>query len=220
MNQNDASKKKKPGLFQAIGAFFKKTGVFLTETREQPLVNYLKKTVSADRNSLVLYFQPRYLIILKVMLFFAAGYFFYELHHPVGTILQNIMGFFKLDEIYKFKFPDPGFFQKVSSVLFLLILAYFGVWFLGRQIQGILSGLAVDRAGKKLYYVRNSLVTIDLYMFAVPEIDMIVLKQNIAGRILRVGTIELRKKSGERIAIASIQRAPEAINSISSIKNS
>ncbi|OHD53220.1 MAG: hypothetical protein A2014_12065 [Spirochaetes bacterium GWF1_49_6] len=219
MNQNDPKTKKQSGFFPAIGAFLKKVGNFLNVTREQPLVFYLKKTVSADRDSLTLYFQPRLLIILKVVLFFIAGYFFYEIHHPVGTILQNVMGFFKLDEIYKFKFPDADFFQKAASALFLLVLAYFGVWFLGRQIQGLLSGLAVDRAGKKLYYVRNSLVTVDLYMFAVPEIDMIVLRQNIAGRFLKIGSLELRKKSGERIVIASLGRAPDAIATISSIKN-
>ncbi|OHD56201.1 MAG: hypothetical protein A2Y33_00070 [Spirochaetes bacterium GWF1_51_8] len=220
MSQNETKTKKQGGFFQAVGGFFGKIRAFLDNSRKKPLQKYLQKSVAANPESLTLYFQPRYVIIIKVIFFFAAAYFFYELHHPVGKILQDIIGFFKLDEIYKFTFPGEDFFQKVSSALFLLVLAYFGIWFLGRQIQGLLSGLAVDKSSKKLYYVKNILIATNLYVFNVPEIDVIVLKQNLLARLVRIGTLELQKKSGERIVVSMLQNAPQAVAEIAPLKNS
>ena len=58
-----------------------------------------------------------------------------------------------------------------------------------------------------------------MFIFNIPEMDFIVLKQNILSRLFGIGTISLQKKSGEQIVIKSLKKATKITRLITEIKN-
>ncbi len=180
---------------------------------------YLTRTLAVTPDSLGCHFQPPLLVLARVALFAVVAFNIYSLYPVVGNWLQKGFEFFQLHEIYNFEFPNRSFFHSIAEYLFLLVIGYYGFFFLIRQIQALFSTLAVSRAERKIYYLKNSLIVKHVYLFQISEIDHIVLKQNIIGRLFGVGTIVLAKRNGENVAIAALKDAPGIVREFSQIKN-
>lgn len=158
-------------------------------------------------------------MLTKVLLFIVSAVFLFRLHVVVGKWLEQVFGFFKLNEIYNFEFPSPEFFTRISAILFLAVLGYFAFWFGYRQVKEYYSVLTLHPQAKKLIYIEDTLVSKNLHIISIPEIDIIVLRQNLFSSLFHIGTLELQKKSGERIMIASLKNASQALKGISSVKH-
>ena len=180
---------------------------------------YLAKTVSVSRDNLTYHFQPPLLVIIKMTIFAVLAVGFYLLFTVLGAWIQKGFEFFRLHEIYNFDFPKKSFFYSVAEIIMLLIIGYYGIFFLLRQVQALFSTLVLSRSENKIFYIKNTLIWKDFYLFQVAEIDHIVLKQNIIGRLFGIGTVVLAKKNGEGVRVASIRDAPGVVREFSTLKN-
>jgi hypothetical protein len=187
--------------------------------RESLVGFYLSRTASVDKKNLIISWQPLFLIIIKIAVVAFVFYKIWELHPIVGNWFKIGLDFFKLHEIYNFKFPGKSFFDTVASYLFLFVLGYHGLFFLYHQLQDLFSVLAVSRADEKVFYIRNLFIKKDLYIFSIPDIALVVLKQNILYRFIGLGTISLQKRSGEQVVIRSISGAPFLLKQLTEMKH-
>ena len=129
---------------------------------------------------------------------------------------QGIL-FFRLHEIYNFDLPTTTFLENLAKIILLIIIGYTGIFFVKYQLEALLSALVISKADKRVYYIKNSFLLKELYIFSIPEIDHVVLKQNILTRLIGIGTIMLQKKSGEQVIIASIKNASKVCTQLTSI---
>jgi hypothetical protein len=197
--------------------FIKKINIY-RRMRESFVSFYLSKTVDANKKDLTISWQPPLFILFKIAVVAFISYKLYQLHPVVGTWFKTGMDFFKLHEIYNFKFPAKSFFDTVASYLFLLIIGYHGIYFLYHQVLGLFSVLVVNRTDEKVYYIRNLFIKKDLFIFAIPDIALVVLKQNIISRLFGLGTISLQKRSGEQVVIRTVQRAHLLLKDLTGMK--
>jgi hypothetical protein len=197
--------------------WLKKVNVY-RRIRESFVAFYLSQTVNAKKKDLTISWQPPLLIILKIAIVAFISYKFYGLHPVVGTWLKTGLDFFKLHEIYNFKFPAKSFFDTIASYLFLFLIGYHGIYFLYHQILGLFSVLVINKTDEKIYYIRNLFIKKDLFIFSIPEIALVVLKQNIISRLFGLGTITLQKRSGEEVMIRTIQHAHLLLKEFTSMK--
>ena len=180
---------------------------------------YLTRTLAVTPDSLGFHFQPPLLVLARVALVAIVVFNLYALYPIVGSWIQKGFEFFQLHEIYNFEFPKNSFFHSIAQYLFLLVIGYYGLFFMIRQIQALFSTLAVSRAERKIYYLKNTLIVKHVYLFQISEIDHIILKQNIIGRLFGVGTIVLSKKNGESVVVAALRNAPGIVREFSRIRS-
>ncbi|MBN1698445.1 MAG: PH domain-containing protein [Spirochaetales bacterium] len=185
--------------------------------REHCIYRYLSTMMQLEKSGTVITWQPFYLILVKTIIAVTVFIFVFNLYPYLSGWLGEIVRFFRLHEIYHFDFPTRSSLDTAAQVIIALVLGYIGLFFLIYHIQALFSSLVINNAGKKAYYIRNSVVCTSLYVFSVPEIDHIVLKQNILFRLLGIGTIVFMKKSGEKVTIASIKNASKVFRQFSSI---
>ena len=159
------------------------------------------------------------LIPCRIAIVAIISYKIYELHPIVGTWFKAGLDFFKLHEIYNFKFPSKSFFDTIASYLFLFVIAYHGIYFLYHQVQAFFSVLVINKADEKVYYIKNFFIKKDLFIFSVPDIALVVLKQNIVSRLFGLGTISLQKRSGEQVVIRTVQRAHVLLKDLTAIRS-
>jgi hypothetical protein len=191
------------------------------DLREKLTHFYLKRTVSnagVNRDGLLICWQPVFLILFKVGIAAFVSYRVYLFYPLIGKWLKEGFDFFKLQEIYNFEFPKQPFFDSVASGILLFVIGYHGLFFLYRQLIGLFSVLVVNKDEAKVYYLRSSFVKKELYVFSIPDIALVVLKQNILSRLFHIGTIALQKKSGELIEIRSIMQAQRVVKELSGSK--
>lgn len=189
-----------------VGDFFRRINVY-RKTREALVGCYLSRTASVEKKNLIVFWQPLFLIIAKIAVVAFVSFKIWELYPIVGKWMKIGLDFFKLHEIYNFRFPGIGFFESVANYLFLFILGYHGLFFLYHQLLDLFSVIAISAADGKVFYVRNLFLKKELYVFSIPDIALIVLRQNILARLIGVGTISLQKRSGEQVAIRSVGNA-------------
>jgi hypothetical protein len=202
---------------QPVISFIKNLNVY-RKLRERLVRFYLKRTVATlpiDRVRLTIFWQPVPLILCKVAIVAAASYWLYTLFPILGKWLREGFDFFKLQDIYNFEFPKQTFFDSIALYLLLFIIAYHGLYFLYHELSAFLSVLVVNEAEAKVYLVRSVFVKKVLYVFAIPEIALVILRQNIVARIFGIGTISLEKKSGDLVEIRSIAGARKAVRLLS-----
>lgn len=185
--------------------------------REKSIRRYLKKAASLEGRSLIAW-QPVLWIFVKIGLLLFISYRLYLFHPIVAGWLEEGLKFFRLSEIYNFDFPGKSSFLTISSYLFLFILGYHGLYFLYYQLQALFSSVVISESEKKVYYIRSSLVKKDLFIFTIPEIDLVVMEQNLLFRPFKMGNLNLFKKSGEKIVVTSLKEAPGLVKMISEIK--
>ena len=159
-----------------------------------------------------------FLILVKLLIVAYLSYRFHALYPFLGSWIKKGFEFFRLHEIYNFQFPRKRTFDTVAEVLFLLIIAYYGIPFLIRQIQAFFSSLVIDPSEKKVYYIKSFLLVKDIYIWMIPEIHHVVLKQNVVSRILNIGTVVLEKKAGEKVVIRSLFKAPDIVKQLMKFK--
>jgi len=191
---------------------------FYRKIRESLVSFYLSKTANADKINLTISWQPLLLIAAKIAIVLFISYKIYELHPIVGSWMKIGLDFFKLHEIYTFKFPNRSFFNTVSSYVFLFILGYHGIFFLYHQLTAFFSVIVVSKSEEKLYYIKSYFIKKELFIFSIPDIALIILKQNFFYRFFDIGTISLQKKSGEQIIIKSIKEASKLLKELTEIK--
>ncbi|MBN2444920.1 MAG: PH domain-containing protein [Spirochaetales bacterium] len=203
---------------RTITSFLKKINIY-RRIRESLVSFYLSKTVAAQKKDLTIAWQPPLFIILKITVVAIISYKVYELHPIVGNWFKIGLDFFKLHEIYNFTFPPQSFFDSIASYLFLFIIAYHGIYFLYHQIQALFSVLVINDAEDKVYYIKNFFIKKDLFIFSIPDISLVVLKQNIISRLFGLGTISLQKRSGEQVVIRTVQRAHILLKHLTNTKS-
>lgn len=200
-----------------IMPLLKKLNIY-REVRESLVAFYLSKTVAVKKQDLTISWQPPFFIFLKIAVVAFISFKLYELHPVVGTWLKTGLDFFKLHEIYNFKFPAKSFFDTVAHYIFLFIIGYYGIYFLYHQILGLFSVLVINKVDEKVYYIKNFFVKKDLFIFSIPDIALVILKQNIISRLFGLGTISLQKRSGEQVVIRTVQRAHVLLKDLTKIK--
>jgi len=168
---------------------------------------YLKRTVSFEKTGTVITWQPLPYIILKLTAALIASYLFFSLFPYLSKYLLQGILFFRLHEIYNFDLPSTTFLDNLAKIILLIVIGYIGIFYLKHQFQALLSSLAISACDRRLYYIKNLFLLKELYIFSIPEIDHVVLKQNILTRLLGIGTLLFQKKSGEQVRIASIKNA-------------
>ena len=181
-------------------------------------VRYLQSTAASDVNELSFHWQPAVFVLVKVLV---VAYLSYraDLFYPhLGDLIRKGFEFFKLEEIYNFKFPSKSFFDRVAEIIFLFIILYYGMFFLIRQIQALFSSFILNLNEKKAYYIKNLIIFKNIHVIQIAEIDHIVLKQNILGRLIHIGTIVLEKKSGEKIIIRSLNKASDITKQLAEMR--
>ena len=179
---------------------------------------YLESSIERSASNLSHHWQPMLLILVKLLVVAYLSYRFHALYPFLSTWLKKGFEFFKLHEIYNFRFPKKRTFDTVAEVLCLVVIAYYGIPFFIRQVQAFFSSLVIDPSEKKVYYIKSFLLVKDIYIFMVPEIHHIVLKQNIISRLLNMGTVVLEKKAGEKVIVRSLFRAPDIVKQLMKIK--
>lgn len=200
-----------------IVLFLKQLNIY-RRIRESLVAFYLSKTVAAEKKDLNISWQPPLLIFFKIAIVAFISFKLYELHPYVGAWFKAGLDFFKLHEIYNFKFPSESFFNTVASYLFLFVIGYHGIYFLYHQVLGFFSVLVINKTDEKVYYIRNFFIKKDLFIFSIPDIALVVLKQNIISRLFGLGTISLQKRSGEQIVIRTVQRAHLLLKDLTRMK--
>lgn len=186
--------------------------------RHHLTIRYLKKTAAADVNELSFHWQPAIFVIVKVLVVAYLSYRFYLFYPYLGDLIRKGFEFFKLEEIYNFKFPSKSFFDRVAEIIFLFIIIYYGAFFLIRQIQALFSSFIVNRSERIAYYIKNLVVIKNIHVIQIAEIDHIILKQNILGRLIRIGTIVLEKKSGEKIIVRALNKASDITKQLAEMR--
>jgi hypothetical protein len=188
-------------------------------TREFFIYRYLSKTLSIQKEHITITWQPFLFILLKIIIAATASFLAFNLYPYLSSWLKEGLIFFRLHEIYNFDFPTGAFLDTVAQIIIVIILGYIGLFFITYQTQALFSSLVVSTDDKKVYYIKNIIVWKALYIFSIPEIDHVVLKQNILYRLIGVGTIVFQKKSGEKVIINSIKNAPKVFRELSLIKS-
>jgi hypothetical protein len=196
-----------------VFTFIKKLNIY-RRVRESFIAFYLSKTLAAEKKDLTIIWQPPLFVLLKIAVVAFISYKIYWLHPVVGSWLKTALDFFKLHEIYNFTFPSKSFFDTIASYLFLFIIGYHGIYFLSHQVKALFSSLVINKSEQKIYYIKNFFIKKDLFIFSIPDIALIVLKQNIISRLFGLGTISLQKRSGEQIEIRTVQGAHGFLKSI------
>jgi len=192
---------------------------FYRVIREWFIRFYLGSIVTTDKKKLTITWQPILLIVIKVALVVIIALLVFPYHLVLGEWLEQGFAFFRLHEIYNFDFPQRDFFINIAKVLFLFVIGYYSIFFGKNQIQALFSSLSLSKNDKTAYYVRNFLIQKDVFIFNIPEMDFIILKQNIIFRIFGIGTISFQRKSGEQIVIKSLKNATKITRLITKIKN-
>ena len=192
---------------------------FFNNLRKKIITKYLLKTATDRIGELEFYWQSRFFVFFKILTAVILIYFLFPLHLEAGKYLEQGFNFFKLSEIFNFKFPEGGFFIKISKYFFILVILYYGIIFLSRQIESFFSALVVNKTDKKVYYIKNRIIIKNLFVFSMTEMTAIVLKQNLVSGIFNYGTIVFQKPAGDEIKIGSLKNARLAIRTISSMKD-
>jgi len=182
--------------------------------RERFVRFYLRRTAHVRSKNLTIAWQPFHFILVKVIVVSGFSYLLF-LQFPLlsGWIGQGL-AFFRLSEIYNFKYPDKSFFDSIAKWIILCVIGYYGLYFCFYQLQALFSSLAVSPADNKLYYIRNFILKKDLHIFTLSEIDYVILRQNLFFRLFGIGTIVLKNKAGETVVIRSMKYASHVIKKI------
>lgn len=185
--------------------------------REALVCMYLKRTISFQKTNSTITWQPLFFVLFKLAAAGIISFCFYSLYPYLAGFLKQGILFFRLHEIFNFDFPTATFLDNLAKIILCIIIGYVGIFFVKYQLEALLSALIISAKDKKAYYLKNTFILKELYIFSIPEIDHVVLKQNILTRLLGIGTILLQKKSGERVIIASIKNASSVFAHLTSI---
>ena len=186
--------------------------------REKAVRWYLLKMVACPAKGLLVCWQPLYFIIIKTGVAVTLSLLLYSAYPYLAGWLKEGLAFFRLNEIYNFTFPEQEFFDHLAQGILLVIIGYYGLFFIAHQVLGLFSSFAVSSATRKAYYIRSFFVKKDLHVFAVPALDYFAIRHNLVFRILGVGTLILKNRSGEKIKIRWLTRASRAVRKMSLLK--
>ncbi|MBN2439953.1 MAG: hypothetical protein JXJ04_01350 [Spirochaetales bacterium] len=173
--------------------------------RESSVRFYLERTITFHKKTSIITWQPLLFVLAKLGAGIVLSLSFFSLYPYLATYIKELILFFRLNEIYNFDFPTTTFIESIARAILLIILGYIGIFYVKYQFEALFSALVISTTDKKVYYIKNALIMKELFIFSMPEIDLVVLKQNILTRLLGIGTILLQKKSGEQVIIASIK---------------
>jgi hypothetical protein len=188
--------------------------------RESLIRLYLKRTISFQKKKSIITWQPFFFVFFKLASAGIISYLFFLLYPYLSGYLKEGILFFRLHEIFNFDFPSIRVLDNLAKIILGIIIGYIGIFFVKYQVEALLSALIVSPGDKRIYYIKNTFILKELYIFSIPEIDHVVLKQNIITRLLGIGTLLLQKKSGERVIIASIKDAAGVFSTIISATGS
>lgn len=188
--------------------------------------NYLQKNIFSSYKEIIFFQQSRLFIAIKFTLFFLIVMILFPYHVKFGEILQTGCKFFKLNEIFNFKFPSNLFFYNMSINIFLIFFIYHGYFFLINQVESIFSSLAINQrpSDSRLHlnknyienplycYVKNKLIVKEYIVFSPKDIEYGIIKQNIISKLFKIGTVIFQKHNGDQIIIRSIKYPEQAIS--------
>jgi hypothetical protein len=208
--------KKRPAKKKSSPGFRIRDLDIYTRVRETMVRLYLKRTVSFQGKNSIITWQPLFFIVLKLALAGIISFLFFSLYPYLAGYLKEGILFFRFHEIFNFDFPSTTSLETLAQIILGIIIGYTGIFFIKYQAEALLSSLIISIQEKRIYYIRNIFFLKELYIFSLPEIDHVVLKQNIITRLLGIGTLLLQKKSGERVVIASLKNAPGVCTKLTS----
>jgi len=186
--------------------------------REKAVRWYLKRMTACPARGLVISWQPLYFIICKTAVVVSLSLLLLSAFPYLAGWLKAGLAFFRLHEIYNFKFPEDGFFNDLARGLLLAVIGYYGIFFAVHQLAALFSYFAVSVPGRKAYFVKSYFFKKDLHVIALPALDYFSLKHNLLFRLLGLGTIVMKNRSGERLTIRSVTRAARIMKTMAAAK--
>lgn len=179
---------------------------------------YLRRTTGLRERGLFVTWQPLYWVLLKIAAVVSLSYLLFSQFPVLSSWLEQGLAFFRLHEIYNFKFPDKTFFDALAQGILLAVIGYYGLWFGYHQALALFSSFVIAPKQRRAYYIRNLVFKKDLFVFSLPDLEQFTLRHNIALRLLGMGTIALRSKGGDSITIRSVARAAQAVKKMTDLK--
>ncbi len=199
---------RKRGVKMDLRAVLRRMNVY-RRAREALVSRYLSRTVfigKKDKDAVITW-QPFLYVAIKIGLAAYAASAVFGLYPYVGRGVEWLIRFFRLHEIYNFDIPGPVILNGIGQWVLAVVILLFGFSFAVYQVVALFSSFVVIPARRRAYYIKNSLLRKELFIFSLSEMDHCVLKQNPAARLIGIGTIELRIKSGYSVRIASLKNA-------------
>lgn len=189
---------------------------YLRKLRETWIEKQVRRTVSIN-GKYRFYWQPPLFILFKSIAAAVLIIWLFSLSVYAGNGIEAGFRFFKLEKIFNLRFPGTEFFHKVSFLLFLVMVGFPSLLFFRDQLSALLSSVVINRNAGKLYYIENRIINIKTVTLSFDQIETVSLKQNfITGRLLKIGTIEIATKSGDRYLISSLGNADNLALQLSS----
>ena len=193
--------------------------VWFENFRKRRILKLLYRTVGLNQTvDINLYDHSLLPPVLKLMLFGIAYAAVFSVYGEFAALMESVIGFFRLPDIYSFTFPDSVFFYNFARRLVHAIFLFYGALLVYSLLPGIFSLLVVYPGQKKLYYIKNTLLARKLYIIEIPAIRLTVLHQNLAERLLGFGTVEVRDNQGVTLYLRSIHLARRLVGSLEELK--
>lgn len=153
------------------------------------------------------FWQPQWWVALKGLALLIVLGMIYPLHYIVGGWFEEVMSFFRLQEIYSFEFPESSFFIGIAKGLFIALLGYFFLYGFYYLYQYFFSELVLIPEMNKIYYRHRKWFTSQLYVIETDDLKMVSIKQNWVQRLIMSGDIRLERVSGDTITVKGVGRA-------------
>lgn len=116
---------------------------------------YLIRSVSMNKETLVVRRQPLIFIPIKITLVSVSLIVFYFLHPILGDLLTSLSMWIGLHRIQYFDFLTKDFFYLIAQILFLVIIIYFGLYFIFHQIKALIKALTNKDPEQNRYYLET-----------------------------------------------------------------
>lgn len=184
----------------------------IRKRRTENIMTRLRYDLDKNIRTGYCFWQARCLVVLKFIILIGILYLIYPLHVIVGGWFEEVVSFFKLNEIYSFEFPGSEFFIKIAKYLFITLLGYFGLYIIYYLYQYFFSELIFISDTQKIYYRHRKWFINQLYIIEPDDIRLISLQQNWFQRLVMSGDIILVRISGDTIHIKGISRAASFIH--------
>lgn len=193
--------------------------IWFQNFRKKRILKLLYRTVGLNQAvDVTLYDHSPLPPLLKLLIFGIAYAIVFSVYGEIAALMEGVIGFFRLSDIYNFTFPDSVFFHDFARRLVHAIFLFYGGFFVYSLLPVIFSLLVVYPDQKKLYYIKNTLLARKLYIIETPAIRLTVLHQNLAERVLGFGTVEIRDNHGVTLYLRSIHLARRLVGSLEELK--
>jgi hypothetical protein len=190
----------------------------LTALKQKHILSFINTTTGINLDTNSCYWQPIYLVAARTLLFLSLVIISIVFHLVPGGLMHSLVGYFKFEAIFKFTAPDRGFYNTLSLILILILIAYYGFIFIRNQVESLFSSLVIDEKNRQLYLVKSRFFTYDIKIIPLHEIPAVTLKQNILYKLVNLGTLVFHKTTAEQIRFYALFNARNALSTITRLR--